>query len=97
MNLPLVVSLYLFSGLCALALRRPLPRLAPRALRQPPLSPHQERVLRGSLTLYGVGSLAAAAAYALHAGLLAWCLSFTITVIVIARSLRAQTPRPRAA
>jgi len=46
---------------------------------------------------YGVGSLTTAAAYALHWGFLAWCLSLTITVIVIVRSLRAQTPRPRAA
>ncbi len=91
MELTPVVALYLLSGLCALALRRPLPRFAVRALHRPPLPPPQERVLRGSVTLYGAGSVVVAAAYALHWGLLAGCLSFTITIAIIVRSLRAQT------
>lgn len=97
MDLTLVVALYSLSGILALALRRPLPRLARRALHQPPLTAHQERVLRGSLTLWSASSLVIAAAYALHWGTLAWSLSCVLTVTVIARSLRAQTPRPHGA
>ncbi len=96
MDLTRVVSLYILSGLLALALRRPLPRLACRALHQPPLTAHQERVLRGSLTLWGASSLVIGTAYALHWGVLAWGLSCVLAVTVIARSLRAQSPRPDA-